>query len=382
MSNENSTTDPQVPPPYGSATLAEVLPAVLSALGMPEESDALKLDLPRRVAVLLIDGMGAELLTEHAHLAPCLAELAKDGGTLGVGFPSTTATSLTSLGTGLPPGAHGVLGLTLRKPDGSLLSTLQWDAAAVDPLTWQPYPTAFERAAAAGITVSAVGPRRFRGSGLNTAAFRGAKPVGAESAGEVAAATLAQLAGPASSPALVYSYYGDLDATGHREGVGSAAWRFQLGHLDRLVEQIVTELPADTAVVITADHGMLDVPMDGRVDYDAIPELRAGVELLAGEPRARYVHAVPGAAADVLAAWREVLGADWCVLPRGEAIATGWFGPPDRVREDLVGDVVAVPYGSGAVVASETERFMSRLIGMHGGLTPAEQRVPLLIRSA
>jgi hypothetical protein len=134
--------------------------------------------------------------------------------------------------------------------------------------------------------------------------------------------------------------------------------------------------------VITADHGMLDVPMEGRVDYDAIGELRAGVELLAGEPRARYVHAVPGAAADVLAAWREVLGADWCVLPRGEAIATGWFGPPDRVREHLVGDVVAVPYGSGAVVASESEKFMSRLIGMHGGLTPAEQRVPLLIRSA
>lgn len=374
---------PQVPPPYGAASLSDVLPAVLSALGMSEETDVLGLDLPRRVAVLLVDGMGSELLTEHAHLAPCLAELAKDGGTLGVGFPSTTATSLTSLGTGLPPGAHGVLGLTLRKPDGGLLSTLHWDAAAVDPLTWQPYPTAFERAAAAGIAVSAVGPRRFRGSGLNTAAFRGARPVGAESAGEVAAATLAELTrGPANTPALVYSYYGDLDATGHREGCGSSAWRFQLAHLDRLVEQIVTELPGDTALVIIADHGMLDVPAAERVDYDAQPELQAGVDLLAGEPRARYVHTVAGAAADVRAAWSHVLGPDWCVLSRGEAIATGWFGPPDRVREDLVGDVVAVPFGSGAVVASASEPIVSRLIGMHGGLTSAEQQVPLLIRSA
>lgn len=370
-------------PPYGTATLAEVLPTVLAALGVEDEAATLPLDLPRRVAVLLVDGLGSELLAANAPFAPCLAELSADGATLGVGFPSTTATSLTSLGTGLPPGAHGVLGLTLRRPDGGLLSTLHWDAAAVDPLTWQPHPTAFERAAAAGVAVSAIGPQRFRGSGLNTAAFRGARPVCAESAGEVAAATLAELAaGPASAPALVYSYYGDLDATGHREGCESAAWRFQLAHLDRLVEQILAELPADTALVVTADHGMLDVPAAGRIDYDAEPGLQTGVELLAGEPRARYVHTVPGAAADALAAWREVLGADWCVLSRGEAVAAGWFGPPGRVREELVGDVVAVPYGTGAVVAGVTEPIVSRLIGMHGGLTPAEQRVPLLVRSA
>ncbi len=379
-----STSAAQAAPPYGTATLAEVLPSVLASLGVPGEEAALPLELPHRVAVLLIDGMGSELLATHAHLAPCLASLVAAGGTtLGVGFPSTTATSLTSLGTGLPPGAHGVLGLSLRKPDGTLLSTLHWDAAAVDPLTWQPYPTAFERAADAGVTVSAVGPRRFRGSGLNTAAFRGAKPVGAESAGEVAAATLRLLAaGPANAPALVYSYYGDLDATGHREGCGSLAWRFQLAHLDRLVEQIVTELPADAALVITADHGMLDVPSASRIDYDAQPDLQAGVELLAGEPRARYVHTVPGAAGEVLAAWTELLGEDWNVLSRGDAVATGWFGPPNRVREDLVGDVVAVPRGSGAVVASVSEPIVSRLVGMHGGLTSAEQRVPLLVRSA
>ncbi|MGQ0843585.1 MAG: alkaline phosphatase family protein [Sporichthyaceae bacterium] len=373
---------PQAPPPYGSATLAEVMPTVLAAIGVPDEVAALPLDLPRRVAVLLVDGMGSELLAAHAHLAPCLADLATRGGTLGVGFPSTTATSLTSLGTGLPPGAHGVLGLTLRKPDGGLLTTLHWDAEAVDPLTWQPYPTAFERAAAAGVAVSAVGPRRFWGSGLNIAAFRGARPVGAESAGEVVAATLTQLAaGPIDDPALVYSYYGDLDATGHREGCGSLAWRLQLAHLDRLVEQLVAGLPADTALVVTADHGMLDAPQSGRVDFDAEPELARGVELLAGEPRARYVYAVPGAAADVLAAWGSVLGPDWCVLSRGEAIATGWFGPPHRVRAELVGDVVAVPRTTGAIVASVSEPiFVSQLVGMHGGLTSAEQRVPLLVK--
>jgi hypothetical protein len=364
--------------------LADLLPSVLARLGVPQETDALGLDLPRRVAVLLIDGLGAELLAAHADRAPCLTALA-DGpgaGRLAAGFPSTTATSLTSLGTGLPPGAHGVLGLTMRRPDGGLLSALHWDAAEVDPVAWQPHATAFERAAAAGVLVRSVGPRRFRGSGLNTAAFRGAQLRGAESPGELAAGTLAALSAGADDDddaMLVYAYHGDLDATGHREGCGSAAWAFQLEHVDRLVEQIVTGLRPGQALVVTADHGMLDVPAQARIDVDHRTELLAGVELLAGEPRARYVHSVPGAAADVLATWGEVLGSDWLVCSRDEAVAAGWFGPRvEPRRRALIGDVVAVPLGPGAVVAGTAEPVVSKLIGMHGGLSAGEQFVPLL----
>jgi hypothetical protein len=268
----------------------------------------------------------------------------------------------------------------MRRPDGGLLNALHWDAAQVDPIGWQPHATVFERAAAAGVLVRAVGPRRFRGSGLNTAAFRGALPRGAESPGELAAGTLAALgAGSVAEPVLVYAYHGDLDATGHREGCASAAWAFQLEHVDRLVEQIVTGLRPGQGLVVTADHGMLDVPAQARVDADERLELRAGVELLAGEPRARYVHAVPGAAAEVLATWREVLGADWLVCSRDEAVAAGWFGPQvGRSRQAIIGDVVAVPLGAGAVVAGTAEPVMSKLIGMHGGLSATEQFVPLL----
>jgi Type I phosphodiesterase / nucleotide pyrophosphatase len=369
-------------PPYGRATLADLLPSVLSRLGMPGESDALGLDLPRRVAVLLVDGLGADLLATHAARAPCLTTLAgaPSAGQLAAGFPSTTATSLTSLGTGLPPGAHGVLGLTMRRPDGGLLNALHWDAKEVDPIAWQPHATVFERAAAAGVLVRSVGPRKFRGSGLNTAAFRGARLRGAESPGELAAGTLAALAaGGPQEPVLVYAYHGDLDATGHREGCGSAAWGFQLEHVDRLVEQIVTGLRPGEALVVTADHGMLDIPKHARIDVDEHGELLDGVELLAGEPRARYVHAVPGAVADVLAVWREVLGPDWLVCTREEAVAQGWFGPQvDAAPRAVIGDVVAVPLGPGAVLATTAEPVMSKLIGMHGGLSATEQVVPLL----
>jgi len=369
------------PPPYGTGSLCEVLPGVLSALGVAGENGALGLHLPPRVAVLLIDGLGADLLAAHAHRAPVLTAMSgtPQAARLTAGFPSTTATSLTSLGTGLPPGAHGVLGLSLRRPDGALLSTLQWDPAVVDPTVWQPHRTAFERAAAAGVAVSAVGPRKFRGSGLNSAALRGARARWAESPGELAAVTLDALRdGPAGERALVYSYFGDLDATGHREGCESAAWGYQLEHVDRLVEQIVSGLTPGTALVVTADHGMLDVPDEARINVDQQPALLEGVEVLAGEPRARYVHTLPGAAADVLATWREILGPQWWVSDRDTAIADGWFGPPGDVRPDAIGDVIAVPLGPGAVVMPSSEPIVSRLIGMHGGVSSVEQEIPLL----
>ncbi|HVE26826.1 MAG TPA: alkaline phosphatase family protein, partial [Sporichthya sp.] len=113
---------------YGSAALPDLLPSVLGELGVPGEAGPLALDLPSRVAVLLIDGLGLNLLRSHAAQAPYLSSLLPDARTLAVGFPSTTATSLTSLGTGLPPGAHGVMGLSMRGPGGTVLNALQWDA--------------------------------------------------------------------------------------------------------------------------------------------------------------------------------------------------------------------------------------------------------------
>ena len=365
---------------YGTAALPDLLPSVLGELGVPGESGPLTLDLPSRVAVLLVDGLGLNLLRAHADQAPYLASLLPDATTLAVGFPSTTATSLTSLGTGLPPGAHGVLGLSMRGPDGSILNALQWDAAKVDPNTWQPHPTAFERAAADGIEVHSFGPGRFRGSGLNGAAFRGVTIDPAESAGELAAATLDALADrPARERVLAYTYFGDLDATGHRKGVGSAAWRHQLAHVDRLAEQIGTALPPGSALLITADHGMVDLADDERIDVDAEPELRAGVELIAGEPRARYVHAVPGAAADVLATWRARLTDGWIVLSREEAVEAGLFGRVDGPVLERIGNVVAIAAGAGSIIATKTEpSFITKMIGMHGSLSEDELLVPLM----
>jgi hypothetical protein len=374
---------PPVPvPAYGTASLADLTPAVAALLGVPGCTDRFGLgDLTgplRRVCVLMIDGLGWNLLRAHPAEAPFLSSLIVSGRSLTAGFPSTTAASLASIGTGLPPGAHGMVGYLVAVPGaGRLLNALRWDDA-VDPHAWQPNQTVFERAAADGVAAFHVGPRVHNRRGLTTAAFRGANYRPAEGPGEVAAVT-ARCAREGDRT-LVYAYHGDLDHAGHGFGCSSDAWRYQLRHVDLLAETLAAALPPEAVLVVTADHGMVDVAPEYRVDFDRTPDLRHGVELLGGEARARHVYARPGAAADVLAAWTELLADRMWVVSRDEAIAAGWFGPEvaDRVVP-RIGDVVAAAYGDVAVTASVSEPLESTLVGLHGSMTPAEQRVPLLL---
>ena len=367
-------------PGYGLSTLADLSRSVLSSLGVPGEDNVLGLPPVRRVCLLLVDGLGWDQLRAHRSAAPFLTGLMETGCWLTAGFPSTTVTSLGSLGTGRPPGQHGLLGYQVRVPaSGQLLNALRWDKA-VDPVGWQPGSTIFERAAAAGIGAFRVAAGAFRQSGLSTAAMRGADYHPAETPGALVASSVAALA---SVPrGLVMVYTGDLDSTGHAWGCTSPAWRYQLAHVDRLAEQLAGALPTGTAMYVTADHGMVDVPPSRRADADLIPALREGVAVLGGEGRARHVYAVPGAAADVLAAWQVTLGDSAWTVGRDEAIAAGWFGSVSLAMADRIGDVVAAARGSSAVVATVAEPRESRLVGMHGSLTPSEQRVPLLTHVA
>jgi predicted AlkP superfamily pyrophosphatase or phosphodiesterase len=367
-------------PRYGENTLADLACSMLASLGVADEPNPLQLPPADRACLLIIDGLGWELLREHPAAAPFLSELAVTGRPLAAGFPATTATSLASLGTGRPPGQHGVLGYQVAVPgEGRLLNALRWDQR-VDPEAWQPRSTIFERAADAGISAFRVAHSALGRTGLSVAAMRGAEVLGADTLGALVAEAASALG--RSDRALAMVYHGELDATGHVFGSGSDAWRYHLGHVDKLAEQLAGALPPGTALYVVADHGMVDVPPQDRVDADVVPGLRAGVALLGGEPRARHVYARPGAEADVLAAWREILGHRAWVASRDEAIADGWFGPVDPLLAPRIGDVVAAPAGPWAVVATNAEPRESALIGMHGSLTPADQLVPLLALSA
>ncbi|HUY46530.1 MAG TPA: alkaline phosphatase family protein [Streptosporangiaceae bacterium] len=373
------TEEPMTPPTvpnYGSGTLADLARSILASLGVDDEPNPLALPATRRVCLLIVDGLGWELLRDHPAAAPFLSELTMTGRALTAGFPATTVTSLSSLSTGLPPGGHGMLGYQVAIPGaGRLLNGLRWNEA-VDPVSWQPSPTIYQRAIAADVAAYRVAARGLEKTGFSTAAMRGASYRAADSLGALVAQAAEALA--ESDRGLVTVYHAELDGTGHAFGSQSEAWLYQLAHMDKLAEQLAGALPAGTTMHVTADHGMVDAATDDKIDVDEIPALRDGVALLGGEPRARHVYAVPGAADDVLATWQEVLGGRAWVASRDEAVDAGWFGPVDPRFMARIGDVVAAPAGPWAVVATKAEPLESSLIGMHGSLTPGDQFVPLL----
>jgi hypothetical protein len=369
-------------PSYGAATLADLSSSMLASVNpdAPESQNVLGLPATQRACLLIVDGLGWELLRDHPAVAPFLSELARNSKPITAGFPSTTVTSLGSICTGRPPGQHGILGYQVIIPgENRLLNGLRWDAK-VDPLRWQPLPTVYEQATAAGIAAVHVAQGSFRGTGLTVATMRGADFRPADSMGALAAQAAAAIWENGRAFATVY--HGDLDATGHVFGVASDAWYNQLAHVDKLAEQLARALPSGTCLYITADHGMVDIGPDDKFDVDAVPELHEGMALLGGEPRARHVYAQPGAAADLLAAWREVLGDRAWVLSKEEAIKEGWFGPVEPAMAERIGDVVAAATGNIALVATQAEPRESKLFGMHGSLTPAEQYVPALAFTA
>jgi hypothetical protein len=362
-------------------TLADTLPALLASLGVELDGPpAVALPQARAAVLVLVDGLGRELLSEHAADAPFLAAM-PDAGPLTVGFPTSTPISVTSLGTGLPPGAHGTLGVRFRV-DATLLDALTWTEGTDDlrerlrPEVVQPRPTLFERAAAAGLASTVVSDRAYRESGLTRSALRGATYRGVGALGDLAAETLTALA----EPGLVYAYHADLDQLGHLRGPGSLAWRWQLRQIDRFLAMLAEDLPPGTLLAVTGDHGMVTV--DRRHDADTDPDLRLGEPMVGGDPRARLVYARPGSAPDVLAAWRAVLGEDATVLTGDEAVEGGWFGPVDDAVRGRVPDVVAITRGTAAIVRTEGEPVLARLPGQHGSVTEAERFVPLLVQAA
>ncbi|HJQ48076.1 MAG TPA: alkaline phosphatase family protein [Amycolatopsis sp.] len=361
--------------------LAEVVPSVLAALGARGFANTLDVQPVASACVLLIDGLGWELLDAHAAQAPVLSSLARTS--LHVGYPATTAAGLAAIGTGLATGEHGMAGYTFEVPGAGVLNALRWCAhpgrtdlsKRLPAEDVQPLPTTFERAAEAGIAACVVSEAQFRDSALTRAVQRGGRYVGVHALGDLAASVLTALN---ATPGFCYAYHSQLDQMGHLYGPGSRAWLLQLRQVDRLVESIVDALPPGRLLAIVADHGMVGIA--DSVDLDATPELQDGVRALGGEPRARHVYTEAGAADDVLAAWRAKLGDRAWVAARDEAIEAGWFGPrvSDRVRP-RIGDVVAAAREEFGMLRRSAEPVESSLIGQHGSLTTAEQLVPLAL---
>jgi len=388
MRSKIELVDPVIPR-YGFGSLADVVPSLLAGLDVPSMADVLGLAGATRVCLLLVDGLGWRLLREHGSDAAFLTSLTATSSPITAGFPATTATNIAALATGMPAGEHGLVGYTFaaRPGEDELLDALRWRRHGVPeqvdlrsvlvPEEVQPYRTAFERAADAGVAVRLVAPAVQKDSGLSRAALRGGRFQGIYALGDLISRTLQAL--HERDRLICYTYHADLDLIGHIYGPGSDPWRRQLAFVDQIAAAIAEDLPRGAVLVVTGDHGMVTVDGPDRVDFDSDPILREGVRMLGGEARVRHIYTTTGAEEEVRASWTEVLGDRAWIVSRDEAIAAGWFGP--RVAEHVrprIGDLIVAASGSLAIVRSKVEPELSGLVGHHGSLTADEQLVPLL----
>ncbi|TLP79485.1 alkaline phosphatase family protein [Nesterenkonia sphaerica] len=387
-----------LPPESAGGHLRHVMTSAAAALGVEPFTDRLGLPPASIAVVVLADGLGDQLLAAHSGHARFLASAWRNpraAQVLDTGAPTTTAASLASLGTGLATGQHGLVGYDVFAPElGRVVNMLgQWDHD-LDPLQWQPHPTVFERAAASGVRVVTSSRPQFRDSALTHAALRGGDFAGAQALEQRFALAAdwirSHRPGPGrlqrgrADPLLVYLYVDELDKTGHRTGAGSDAWLTALEALDaaasRFCQRLAHDFGQQVTVLLTADHGMVNIAEEFRIDFSARTDLLAGVAHTGGEPRFLHLYAAQGAHPEGIAdRWRDAYGEQAWVLTRQEAIAKGWFGTVEEQVGDRIGDVLVAAHAPLALFhTTRTGPGPLKMVGQHGSLTEAERRVPLL----
>jgi len=356
------------------------MPSIFSGLGLADAQDFVGYgESPNgREILFLIDGFGADVLATYGEHAPTLAAIST-AQIITTSFPSTTSTSLATLTTGVMPGAHGMMGYTVRVPrsSGRILNSLKWDER-VDPEIWQPVPTLFQRGVAAGITVTHVAAKRYEDTGFTRAVFRGAHYRGANLTSDLIGETVAALS---KSPSFVYLYVNELDSAGHSDGVGSEKWIGALASIDAMVATLLTKLPKGVRLWVTADHGMINV--GEKIVMGQGNSLLSNVETIAGEPRMRHLYLTDGQNQamrdDIASLWNSELGGKVKMYSRESAISSGLFGADVSLdAAERIGDVIAVAQGDVVLLDPARADQEGSMVGHHGGDSEIESSVPLL----
>jgi hypothetical protein len=362
-------------------SLADVLPSCLDAvLG---RQNRLGLPVVDRAVVVLVDGLGASSLRARSGHARTLAGALTREATIGAGFPTTTASNLATLTTGEPPGVHGLVGYTvLDAAHDRVVNQLSgWDSL-LDPATWQRSRTVFERAADTGVESVVVAPERYRDSGFTHAVLRGAAYRAGKSVPDRFAAAREALDG--LDRGIVYLYIPELDQASHARGWESAEWTARLESVDAELASFAATLGRREGLLVTADHGVLDVPSHAQVLFGEDAALVDGIRFVAGEPRCLQLHFEPDAGpalrAELVERWRVAEGARSDVVTRDEAIEQGWFGSRvDREVAPRIGDILVAARKAIAYYDTRAENQDGRkMIGQHGSRSAEETRVPLL----
>ena len=362
---------------FGAATAGQ--PPVL------RDDAALGIDQARVVVFLLIDGLGACDVARRGaasflarHQLPTLTSV----------FPSTTASAVTTSLTGLAPAAHGLTGWHIRDPRfGGIFAPLPMQRRDREPMTgwWRiprlfPYPSLFQRLRCRSAMIS---PTHILGSPFNMRHSRGVArrypTTDLASLEEALVCAVKDLGGPGG---FVYAYHPDYDALAHQFGVASAQCTAHFMALDTLLERVHRQLAGqDALLLVTADHGFIDAPVDKQIRLDQHPEVYdclAGP--LWGERRVAYCRIAPGAGARFEAAARPLLKDRVDIVPSQALIDAGLFGPavkPNRRLRERVGDYTLIGRTGWTVFDVLPQEREATMIGVHAGISADEMLIPL-----
>ena len=360
--------------PPASGRLADTLSGLYQRVVSPHPDQARL----HRVGVVVVDGLGSDLLVSGSGHARFLSSrLREHGAVIDSGLPSTTASALASITTGATPGEHGLLGYQVRDPrTQSVVNHLKAFPDGVEPELWQPMPTIFEQAAAHSIPSIAVGESRFSGTDFSRSILRGAEFHGSSNLDSHL--ELLREFFDSYEDAVAYLYWPALDRIGHQLGVGHDNWIDALEVVDQFARALHDLLTPGEAVVLTADHGMVDVFPEDQVWWEAEHPLRSQIEVWAGEPRLVQLYLRADADSEVFAREsQEWLGEKATVLARAQIVSRGLFGSVNASHEGRIGDVVVFSEGAHALYDALTASENSaRMIGQHGSWTDTETSVP------
>jgi hypothetical protein len=352
-------------PAYDGACVNRIVPAVLGEVDrswLPRAArDA------RAVVLLILDGLGWQIIQANPQLVPVLSSL--EGGSITTVVPSTTPSVLTSIATGLSPAEHGIVGFRMRAGSG-VLNVLAWvmenGDPPPDPATLQPHP------AFGGRALPVVTRSEFRGGGFSRAHLGGARFEGWATPSMLVERCRRLIA---AGEEFAYAYYAGIDLIAHLRGLDDGFFSAELAFIDRLVGDFLDALPSDAALLVTADHGQVPLTRDAWLSLDAMSD---GVEECSGDGRLRFVHTEPGAAETVASAAEELLGPRAWVFTRERFLDEGWLGPSPKPE-------VVARVGNVVLAAREPVAFIDpalpqevRLKTGHGSMTEAEMLVPLL----
>lgn len=329
----------------------------------------------RRTLLLVLDGLGWEQLRSRPGAAPNLTGFA--GGAITTVAPSTTAAALTSIATGEPPGRHGLVGYRIavgapeRPAQAEVLNALRWSTGDGDARRRHD-PREFQPCEVFGSQWPPVVTREaFSDSGFTAAHLSDTRLMGYRDRTGLVARVVEAFAG---GEPFVYAYWDDIDRTAHEFGLADR-YEEELAACDAMVGELAERLPAGTAIVVTADHGLVHV---GENLVHLPPSVTTLVDGQSGEARFRWLHSRPGAAADLLAACHEAFDPVGWVRSVDEVVSDGWLGPEvTTAARARLGDVAVLARDPVAFV-DPAESASIDLIGRHGSLTADEMLVPAL----